>query len=419
MAQPEKTRVPLDRSSWPLMRRLWRESVKDHKKRLILAGLLMAVVAACTALTAWLIDPVINELFVKQDDSNLVWISLAVFGTFMIRSLATYAQDVMIAFTGQRIVADTQTRLFRHLLNQDVQTLQTDHSAPLLSRFTYDINMMRFAVSDAVVVIGRDSLTIVFLVGLMFYQEWLLASIAFVVAPLSSYPIQLLGKKVRKITRQTQEEMGELTTQLAQTFQGIRTVKAFRMEDQEASRANRLVERLFNLNYRMAKARSATQPATDLFAGIAIAAVILYSGTRVMSGETTAGAFFSFITALMLAYQPLRVLGRMSARIQEGLAAADRVFKLMDQPAKIVDKPDAASLPRIAGAVQLDNVSLRYREATRRWWASRACAYPVASANASPSPAPSSKTPRSCFWTRPPARWTPILNVKSSRRSRP
>ena len=362
MAQPEKTRVPLDRSSWPLMRRLWRESVKDHKKRLILAGLLMAVVAACTALTAWLIDPVINELFVKQDDSNLVWISLAVFGTFMIRSLATYAQDVMIAFTGQRIVADTQTRLFRHLLNQDVQTLQTDHSATLLSRFTYDINMMRFAVSDAVVVIGRDSLTIVFLVGLMFYQEWLLASIAFVVAPLSSYPIQLLGKKVRKITRQTQEEMGELTTQLAQTFQGIRTVKAFRMEDQEASRANRLVERLFNLNYRMAKARSATQPATDLFAGIAIAAVILYGGTRVMSGETTAGAFFSFITALMLAYQPLRVLGRMSARIQEGLAAADRVFKLMDQPAKIVDKPDAASLPRVAGAVHLDSVSLRYGE---------------------------------------------------------
>ena len=179
----------------------------------------MIAVAAATALTAWMIDPVINELFVKQDDSNLVWISLAVFGTFMIRSLATYAQDVMIAFTGQRIVADTQTRLFRHLLNQDVQTLQTDHSATLLSRFTYDINMMRFAVSDAVVVIGRDSLTIVFLVGLMFYQEWLLASIAFVVAPLSSYPIQLLGKKVRKITRQTQEEMGELTTQLAQTFQ--------------------------------------------------------------------------------------------------------------------------------------------------------------------------------------------------------
>lgn len=360
MAKPEKPRVPLDRSSWPLMQRLWRESVQDHKKRLVIAGLLMSVVAGCTALTAWLIDPVINELFVKQDASKLAWISLAVFATFMIRSGATYAQDVLIAFTGQRIVADTQIRLFRHLLNQDVQTLQANHSATLLSRFTYDINMMRYAVSDAVVVIGRDSLTIVFLVGLMFYQEWLLASIAFVVAPLSSYPIQLLGKKVRKITRQTQEEMGELTTQLAQSFQGIRTVKAFRMEGQEESRANRLVERLFNLNYRMAKARSATQPATDLFAGIAIAAVIMYGGTRVMSGETTAGAFFSFITALMLAYQPLRVLGRMSARIQEGLAAADRVFTLMDQPARIVDRPGAVRLPREAGAVRLEGVSLRY-----------------------------------------------------------
>ena len=360
MAQSENTKIPIDRNSIPLMRRLWDESVQHHKKRLLVAALLMAVVAGATAMTAWLIDPVINELFVKKDDTMLGLIALGVFMTFMIRSLATYAQDLLITFVGQRIVADTQTRLFRHLLRQDVETLQADHSATLLSRFTFDINMMRYAVSDAVVVIGRDSLTIVFLVGLMFYQEWLLASIALVVAPLSSYPIQLLGKKVRSITRQTQEEMGELTTQLAQSFQGIRTVKSFRMEGQEESRANRLVERLFDLNYRMAKARSATQPATDLFAGIAIAAVILYGGTRVMSGETTAGAFFSFMTALMLAYQPLRVLGRMSARIQEGLAAADRVFKLMDQRASIVDKPDAVSVPREAGSVRFDGVSLRY-----------------------------------------------------------
>ncbi len=362
MAEPERTKLPIDRNSIPLMRRLWRESVQHHKKRLIIAGLMMSVVAGTTALTAWLIDPVINELFVKQDDSLLVWIGVAVFLTFMVRSLATYGQDLLIAYTGQRIIADTQKRLFRHLLHQDVATLQTDHSATLLSRFTYDINMMRFAVSDAVVVIGRDSLTIIFLVGLMFYQEWLLATIAFVVAPLSSYPIQLLGKKVRQLTRQTQEEMGDLTTQLAQSFQGIRTVKAFQMETQEERRASGVIESLFHLNYRSAKARSATQPATDLFAGIAIAAVILYGGSRVIGGETTPGAFFSFITALMLAYQPLRVLGRMTARIQEGLAAADRVFNLMDQQPNIADKPGAPALPRETGAVRLENVSLRYGE---------------------------------------------------------
>lgn len=360
MAQPERTKIPLDRDSIPLMRRLWRESVRQHKKRLLIAGVLMAIVAGATAVTAWLIDPVINELFVEKDDSMLVWIALGVFLTFMVRSSATYAQEIIIAFTGQRIVADTQVRLFRHLLHQDVQALQADHSATLLSRFTYDINMMRFAVSDAVVVIGRDTLTIIFLVGLMFYQEWLLASIAFVVAPLSSYPIQLLAKKVRSITRETQEEMGSLTTQLAQTFQGIRTVKAFGMEPQEENRAAGLVERIFVLNYRMALARAATQPVTDLFAGIAIAAVIAYGGSRVMSGETTAGAFFSFITALMLAYQPLRGLGRMTARIQEGLAAADRVFRLMDELPKITDKPGAHVLPRETGAVRLENVSLQY-----------------------------------------------------------
>ena len=362
MAQPERTKLPIDRSSIPLMRRLWRESVHQHRKRLIIAAVLMSVVAGSTALTAWLIDPVINELFVKQDDSMLTWISIAVFMTFMVRSLATYGQDLLIAYTGQRIIADTQQRLFRHLLHQDVSTLQTDHSATLLSRFTYDINMMRFAVSDAVVIIGRDSLTIIFLVGLMFYQEWLLATIAFIVAPLSSYPIQVLGKKVRRLTRTTQEEMGSLTTQLAQSFQGIRTVKAFQMEAQEERRAAGVIERIFGLNFRSAKARSATQPATDFFAGIAIAAVILYGGSRVIGGETTAGAFFSFITALMLAYQTLRVLGRMTARIQEGLAAADRVFTLMDQQPCITDKPGAAALPRETGAVRLENVSLRYSE---------------------------------------------------------
>jgi len=360
MAAPAKNRIPIDRHSMVLMRRLWRDSVQEHRARLLLAALFMTVVAGATAATAWLIDPVINELCVEQDEGMLVWISAAVFLTFMVRSLAVYAQDNLIAYTGQRIIADTQTRLFQHLLRQDVAVLQADHSATLLSRFTYDINMMRFAVSDAVVMIGRDSLTIIFLVGVMFYQEWLLASIALVVAPLSTYPIQLLGKRVRRITRETQEEMGALTTQLAQTFQGIRTVKAFRMEEQEEARATGLVDRLFSLNYRAAKARAATQPTVDSFAGIAIAAVILYGGSRVIGGETTAGSFFSFVTALMLAYQPLRVLGRMNARIQEGLAAADRVFNLLDQKPTIIDRPGAVAMPREAGSVRLENVTLSY-----------------------------------------------------------
>jgi ATP-binding cassette, subfamily B, bacterial MsbA len=248
MAATDSNRIPLDHHSLGLMRRLWRDSVSGHRRRLAIAAGLMAVVAGATAITAWLIDPVINQLFVEKNGEMLVWISLAVLLTFVIRSVAAYFQENLIAYAGLRIVADTQVRLFRHLLHQDVATLQSDHSATLLSRFTYDINMMRYAVSDAMVAIGRDTLTIIFLVGVMFYQEWLLASIAFVVAPLSIYPIQRLSKRVRRITRESQEEMGALTTRLAQSFQGIRTVKAFRAEGLEEQRAAGLANRIFRLS---------------------------------------------------------------------------------------------------------------------------------------------------------------------------
>lgn len=350
----------LDRHSFHLMQRLWREMMLPHRGRLMLAAFFMSIVAGATAVTAWLIDPVINELFVEKDTETLVWISIAVFVTFLARSVATYAQEVLIAFTGQRVIADMQVRLFRHLLHQDVATLQDNNSAMLLSRFTYDINMMRFAVSSAVVAIGRDVLSIIFLVGLMFYQEWLLATIAFLVAPASAYPIQLLGKRIRSMTRSNQEQMGLFAQQLAQSFQGIRTVKIFQMEQQEEKRAGTVVDRIFSLSYRAARASAATQPTIDLFGGIAIAAVILYGGSRVISGESTAGGFFSFIAALMMAYQPMRALGKVNARIQEGLAAADRVFQLMDQAPSIVDRPAAAQLPLKAGSVCLKSVSLRY-----------------------------------------------------------
>lgn len=357
------TRAPhplIDRNSFALLKRLWGEAVLPYRKRLIAAAACMVVVAGATALTAWLIDPVINELFVEQQRGMIWLIAAAVMATFLVRSAATFAQEILIVYTGQRIVADIQNRLFGHLLAQDVSTLQGHHSGTLLSRFTYDVNTMRFAVSDAVVVIGRDTLTIVFLVGLMFYQDWILATIAFAGAPLTIYPLQLLGRRVRTVTRQTQEEMGALTSRLGQTFQGIRTVKAYRMEGHEQERASALITRIFQLNYRSAFAKAATQPIIDLLGGIAIAAIIVYGGLRVIDGGTTAGSFFSFIAALMMAYQPLRALGKLNARIQEGLAAAERVYNLLDQMPVVVDKPGAETLPREAGAVRLEDAWFSY-----------------------------------------------------------
>lgn len=357
------TRAPhplTNRNSFQLLRRLWGETVMPYRKRLALAAACMILVAGATAATAWLMDPVINELFVKQD-RDMIWvIAVGVMVTFIVRSAATFLQEILIVGTGQRIVADIQNRLFGHLLSQDVALLQGHNSGTLLSRFTYDVNTMRYAVSDAVVVIGRDVLTIGFLIALMFYQEWLLATIAFAGAPLTIYPLQMLGKKVRHITHETQQRMGSLTSRLGQSFQGIRTVKAYRMEAYEQEHAKTLIDRIRTLSYRSAYAKAATQPIIDALGGFAIAAIIIYGGLSVIDGRTSAGAFFSFIAAMLMAYQPMRALGKVNARIQEGLAAAERVYALLDQLPSIVDAPDARAVPRQAGSVRLDGVSFSY-----------------------------------------------------------
>jgi subfamily B ATP-binding cassette protein MsbA len=362
------TRAPhplVDRNSFQLLKRLWGETVMPYRKRLILAAACLVVVAGATALTAWLMDPVINELFVKQERGMIWLIAGGVLVTFAARSAAAFVQEVLVVDTGLRIVADIQSRLFGHLLKQDVATLQGHNSGTLLSRFTYDVNIMRYAVSDAVVVLGRDVLTVIFLVALMFYQEWLLATIAFAGAPLTVYPLQALGKRVRKVTRETQEEMGALTSRLGQSFQGIRTVKAFRMEPHEQAHADTLIERIRNLSYRAAIAKAATQPITDALGGVAIAAIIVYGGLRVIDGHTTAGAFFSFIAAMLMAFQPIRALGKLNARIQEGLAATERVYALLDQAPAIVDPPAAKTVPREAGAVRLQGVGFTYNGETQ------------------------------------------------------
>jgi ATP-binding cassette, subfamily B, bacterial MsbA len=362
------TRAPhplVDQNSFQLLKRLWGEAVMPYRNRLILAAACMILVAGATALTAWMMDPVINELFVKQDRGMIWLIAAGVLVTFLVRSGATFAQEVLVVYVGQRIVADIQVRLFGHLLKQDVATLQGHNSGTLLSRFSYDVNLMRFAVSDAVVVIGRDLLSIIFLVGLMFYQDWLLATIAFAGAPLTIYPLQMLGKRVRSITRETQEEMGTLTSRLGQSFQGIRTVKAFRMEPHEQAHADTLIERIRSLSYRSAYAKAATQPIIDALGGVAIAAIIVYGGLQVIDGHTTAGAFFSFIAAMLMAYQPLRALGKLNARIQEGLAAAERVYALLDHAPSIVDPPNAQTIAREAGSVRLQDVRFSYNGETQ------------------------------------------------------
>ncbi len=320
----------------------------------------MALVAGSTAALAALMNPVVNKVFVARQADKLWWVGGAVMVTFVLKSLASYGQDVILAYVGQRVIADLQNRLFGHLIEQDVALFQSRHSGTLVSHFTYDINVMRSAVSNALVGIGRDSLTVLFLVGVMFKEDWRLSLVTLIVAPLTILPINQMARRLRKVSTGIQAEMGMLTTSLSQSFQGIRVIKSFAMEAAERSRTGRVIERLYRMNFRSARIGAAVQPIIDLFGGAVAAALIIYDGSRVIAGTTTAGAFFSFIAAVLLAYQPLRALGKVVPNLQDGLAAADRVFALLDRGSAIVDRADAVALPRAPSGISFEDVGFAY-----------------------------------------------------------
>ncbi|PKU25576.1 ABC transporter ATP-binding protein [Telmatospirillum siberiense] len=359
--QKTEAKIPLtDNRSFGLMRRLFHESVLPYRYHMLAALVCMGVVAGMTTASAWLLDPVVNKVFVERNGSMLWLIGSGVLAVFALKSLASYCQEVLLATVGQRIISDMQNRLFHHIVHQDVALFQIRTSGSLVSHFTYDINAMRSAVSSAFVGIGRDALSVVFLVGLTFYQDWLLATVSLVAAPLSIYPLQRLGKRMRKVATQTQEKMGGLTTSLSQTFQGIRVIKAYGLEEFEQSRVDRLVTSLCNLAIHATRVEAAAQPIIDVFGGIAITAVIVYGGARVIEGATTPGAFFSFIASVLMAYQPLRSLSKVNVSLQTGLAAAHRIFALLDQKPLLTERGDAQDLPRQSGAVRFEAVRFSY-----------------------------------------------------------
>jgi subfamily B ATP-binding cassette protein MsbA len=356
-----ETKIALsDERSFALMRRLFREAAWPYIGRIVAATVCMSLVAGTTAMTAWLLDPVVNKVFVERDRAMLWLIGGAVLGVFAVKSLASYLQDVLLSHVGQSIIADTQARLFARILDQEVALFQSRASGSLVSHFTYDINAMRIAVSNAFIGIGRDSLSVIFLIGVTFYQDWLLACVSLVAAPLSVLPIQRLSKRMRRVAKRTQEEMGGLNTSLTQTFQGIRVIKAFGLEAFEKSRVKGLVTSLRDLSIGATRIEAAAQPIIDTFGGVAVTAVIVYGGARVIDGATTPGAFFSFIAAVLMAYQPLRSLSKMNVSIQTGLAAAARVFALIDRAPALAEVEAPVDVPRVSGSVRFEDVKFSY-----------------------------------------------------------
>jgi len=349
-----------DKASLSLVGRLWREHIKPY--RWVVGGgvVCMAFAALTTAILAKLLQPLFDDVFMARDESMLVQVALFVLGVFVLKGISSFGESVSMIYVGQKIIGDIQRRLFDHFIIADLAYFHARSSGELVSRFTNDVNLMRNAVTTALTGMGKDTLSVFFLIGLMFYQDWLLAALAFFVFPIAIFPIVKIGKKMRKVSLNTQEEMGAFTILLQQVFQGMRVVKSYAMEVYEQKRAHRLIHNINRLNIKGGRVRAASHPIMETLGGIAIVIVILYGGTQVIGGNRTTGTFVSFITALLLAYEPMKRLANLNANLQEGLAAAWRIFEAIDLKPTIVNISKAPSLVVKKGRIVMEAMSFAY-----------------------------------------------------------
>jgi len=327
-----------------------------------MAMLCMLVVGTSTSALAFLVKPALDGIFLKKDAQMLIWIPLVVIFIYLAKGLCSYGQMVLMNYIGLRVVADLRGSLYRQIQKQSLSFFTRHPTGILMSRITNDAGTLQGAVSDAVTTMFKDTFTLIGLIFVIFYRDWKLAVIAILIFPLIIYPIAKFGKKMRSVATRTQITMGALTTLLHETISGTRIVKAFGMEEYENKRFSEENERFFKLNIKAVSINAAASPFMEFLGGIGIAAIILYGGFQVIKGGATPGTFFSFLTALIMLYEPVKRLTNMNNTIQQGIAGAQRVFSIIDMEPEIGDGPDAVALPKITRSIDIENVSFAYEE---------------------------------------------------------
>jgi subfamily B ATP-binding cassette protein MsbA len=341
--------------------RLVREHVRGQLPWLLFATLCMAVYAAATAAQAWLLEPILDRVFLERDREMLILVPLAVVAIAVFKAAAGYSQTAAMARAGQRIVADLQCRLFDHVVRADVGDVTERGPGPLISSLVYDTQLVRAAVSSSLTTVARDFLTVLFLIGLMFWRDWQLAALALIGLPLATLPISRVSAQTRAVAARSQDEMATLAARAEQVFRGIRQVKADHREADESARAAAMIARLFQLKYHAVRIGGISSPVMEMIGGLALAVVIAYGGWQVVDGTSSPGRFFSFVAALLFAYQPLKNLAKLHTQVQEGLAAAERVYAVLDRAPRITDRPGAPDLAITAGEIRFHRVSFGYR----------------------------------------------------------
>ncbi len=341
------------------------EFLLPYKGKLFVAVICMVILAACTATLAWALQPMLDEVLSGKNKTYIYMMPIGIIILYLIKGTAYYGQASLMAYIGQRIIYDIRKKIYNQLTSQSLSFFTHRKTGELLGRITYDVTLLQSAVSTTVTSLMRDIMSIIFLLGVIFYQDWLLALFALIVFPIMVYPLVRFGQRMRKASYNGQVAMGNMSSLVEETVGGMRVVKAFGMETYERKRFKEITKDFMTHQVRALKVQALSFPVMELVAGIGIAGVILYGGLRVASGEATAGMLMSFIVSLLMLYDPVRRLSRANNEIQQGLAAAERIFDILDTHIEVKDALNPLPIKPFKESIVFENVSLTYPQASR------------------------------------------------------
>ena len=349
-----------------IIKRLYKSYTKNYKNKILLSIFFALTLAGSTSAVAYLLDPAIEQLFIEKKESLILIIPACIILAFTIKGLSLYLAKVTMITVSEEIRKDIQNDMFATLVKADTNTVDNKHSGEFVANLMNDVNMIVNLVSTAVLNLFKDSLTLVGLLSVMFYQNWKLSLAAITMIPLAIIVAKILGKRMTKVTNQQMQRTGIFSSYLIEIFKNHKLIKIFQKEPFEKQRAKGFIEDLKESTKKINIVFVRSSPVMEALTGIMIAFIIFISAKLVMNGELEVSNFFSFLAAMMLAYQPVRSLATLNIAIHQGLAGARRVLPIIDDVPKVSDKKDALELKINKGNIQFENVKFEYQKSERQ-----------------------------------------------------
>ena len=343
-----------------IIKRLYREYVKRHIKRILISLILSLIVAGSTSATAWLLDPAVKKIFIDQD-KTLAWlIPIYIILAFSSKGVSLYFARINIIIVGNKIAGELQKKIANIILLADVKTLDNRHSGKYISNINYDCNQVQNLVSTGVLNLMKDSFSLIALVYLMFYQNWKLACFAIFMMPLAIFFAKNLGKRIGKVQAEAGEISGNFVSFLSEIFKASIMIRIYQKEEEEKKNAGNFINQLVEKNIKMASVMIRATPIMETLTGFMIAGFIFYSGKLISAGELEINNFFSFLAAMMLAYQPIRSLATINIAAYQGAASAKRIFTVIDNPIETKNDETLPNLKIEKCNIKFENVSFHY-----------------------------------------------------------